>query len=406
MNETTKIQSRKLRKVLCCALGLMGVVSGGDAQCYDARPDSMVPYVQVASVTASKIAQAGNPKPIEFEDDCREVGNAEDYVDSAYNQFGIGGILSSLGYRIDSATGNYILPEQVRAGFKSTIISSPVHGEVFQTEEGKKHFYFSYRANEGYVGKDSFVIGVDTLTRSGKPIQFMIKFKLSVVEQITNENEKSTCVGMKFNSAPVAPPTIVAQATTNKINMTLSACEGVKTPDDPQGQLGGQLTPAGWYQTYMENKYGKYFPIDGAKVTLLVGPTHGKIENFGYIPNHGFLGQDKVIHLVELDGKRIKVITTLYVDNHGLHCEGDAGDVKRISSTNTLDLTTGLAALLTDTQLSGQFANSGITLNFTDLPSQAACTMRKLIKPFNFNMMCNLRCAQLTLPLSKFDHLT
>jgi hypothetical protein len=45
MNETTKIQSRKLRKVLCCALGLMGVVSGGDAQCYDARPDPMVSWI-------------------------------------------------------------------------------------------------------------------------------------------------------------------------------------------------------------------------------------------------------------------------------------------------------------------------------------------------------------------------
>ncbi|MFY9260443.1 MAG: hypothetical protein WAO71_08055 [Gallionella sp.] len=39
MHETTKIHPRKFKKVLCCALGLMGVVSGGDAQCYDARPD-------------------------------------------------------------------------------------------------------------------------------------------------------------------------------------------------------------------------------------------------------------------------------------------------------------------------------------------------------------------------------
>jgi hypothetical protein len=171
---------------------------------------------------------------------------------------------------------------------------------------------------------------------------------------------------------PVAPPAMVAQAATNKINMTLSACEGVKTPDDPQGQLGGTLDPAGWYQVYMQNKFGKHLPIDGAKVTLLVGPTHGKLENpRWYTPEHGFLGQDKVIHLVELGGKRIKVITTLYVDNYGLHCEGDAGDVKRISSTNTSDFTTDLAAWLTATQLSGQFANSGITLNFADLPAGA-----------------------------------
>jgi hypothetical protein len=141
--------------------------------------------------------------------------------------------------------------------------------------------------------------------------------------------------------APVEPPAIVAQAATNKINMTLSACEGVKAPDDLQRQLGGSVDPAGLYQAYMQNKFEKYFPIDGAKVTLLVGPTHGKLENPGwYTPDHGFLGQDKVVHLVELDGKRIKVITTLYVGENSAEGCSDNGvsGVKRISSTSALDL--------------------------------------------------------------------
>jgi hypothetical protein len=183
---------------------------------------------------------------------------------------------------------------------------------------------------------------------------------------------------------PVASPVVVAKAATNKINMTLSDCEGVKAPDDSQRQLGGQLAPAGSYKNYMLDRLKKRVPIDGAVVTILEQPKHGVVidgrrdkitaigPTFSYTPNHGFLGQDKVTFLVEVGGKRIKVITTLYVDkNTSEQCEGDAGDVKRISSTNTLDLTTSLAALLTDTQLSGQFANSGITLNFTDLPSAA-----------------------------------
>lgn len=182
---------------------------------------------------------------------------------------------------------------------------------------------------------------------------------------------------------PVTQPAMVAQATTtsSKLNMTLGVCEGVKTPDDPQGQLGGQLAPAGWYLVYMQRMGNTAFSINGAKVTLLNGPTHGRIEgeslsrtggpSFGYIPNHGFLGQDQITFLVEVGGKRIKVVTTLYVDNHGLYCENKDIDVERISNTNTPDLAVDLASWLSATHLFGQFANSGITLNLADLAGGA-----------------------------------
>jgi uncharacterized protein len=52
MNETTIIQPRKFRKVLRCALGLMGVMNGGDAQCYDARPDPVVPFLMFFAILA------------------------------------------------------------------------------------------------------------------------------------------------------------------------------------------------------------------------------------------------------------------------------------------------------------------------------------------------------------------
>jgi hypothetical protein len=49
---------------------------------------------------------------------------------------------------------------------------------------------------------------VDTQGRGGANIHFNLKFKVSVVEGITNEELTSTCVGMKFNSAPSAPISI------------------------------------------------------------------------------------------------------------------------------------------------------------------------------------------------------
>jgi hypothetical protein len=143
----------------------------------------------------------GNPKSIELTDDCREVGNSEVYANSAYNQFGVGfSALSSLGYKINPSTGNFDLPEQVRANFKSHVISEPMHGKIIQTDENAKHFIYSYQETEGYIGKDSFVIGVDTLTRSGQKIHFNMKYLLSVVEAITNDDQRSTCVGMKFKA--------------------------------------------------------------------------------------------------------------------------------------------------------------------------------------------------------------
>ncbi|MFY9261577.1 MAG: hypothetical protein WAO71_13855 [Gallionella sp.] len=150
--------------------------------------------------------------------------------------------------------------------------------------------------------------------------------------------------------APVEPPAIIAQTSTAKTNMTLGVCEGVKTPDNPGGQLGGQLTPAVAYGNYMQEKLNKYFPTDGAIVTLLDGPMHGKVDGpwisktsgpfFGYVPNHGFLGQDKITFLVEVGGKRIKMIYTVHVDNHGLYCDTANDYIKRISDTNTSDFAT------------------------------------------------------------------
>ncbi|MFY9259379.1 MAG: lysozyme inhibitor LprI family protein [Gallionella sp.] len=52
MNETTKSQPRQFKQVLCCALGLMGMVSSGEAQCNDARPAPVVPSLMFFAILA------------------------------------------------------------------------------------------------------------------------------------------------------------------------------------------------------------------------------------------------------------------------------------------------------------------------------------------------------------------
>ena len=78
--------------------------------------------------------------------------------------------------------------------------------EFFQNDEGdRKAGLYSYRAQEAYIGKDTFVISVDTISRKGQKVRINLKFNVSVVESITNEQYPSTCVGMKFSSLSNSP---------------------------------------------------------------------------------------------------------------------------------------------------------------------------------------------------------
>ena len=186
--------------------------------------------------------------------------------------------------------------------------------------------------------------------------------------------------------APVAPPAIVSQATTtitNKPNMTLGVCEDVQTPDNPNGQLGGQLAPVGALKIYWYNKFKEVLSVKDAKVTVLQEPLHGVLastspdETFGpyfeYAPNHGYLGQDKITFLVEVGGKSVKIVTTLYVvpiaDSKGVNCFGGPKLINSIDQTN---LSTGLASWLSTEQLAGILSDAaGVTVTISDLPGGA-----------------------------------
>jgi hypothetical protein len=135
--------------------------------------------------------------------------------------------------------------------------------------------------------------------------------------------------------------------------MTLGECEDVQTPDNPNGQLGGQLAPAGALQNYWYNKFKEILPVKDAVVTVIEQPKHGTINNsslisrfgpyFQYGPNSGYLGKDKVTFLVEVGGKSVKVVTTLIVvDVAGLHGSPCFSGIKRISSSQAFELSTSL----------------------------------------------------------------
>lgn len=132
------------------------------------------------------------------------------------------------------------------------------------------------------------------------------------------------------------------QSSTAKVDMTLSDCDDVQTPDNPDGPLGGEISPAGAVYLYMDAKLNRVLDVSDAKVTVIERPKHGSIAgewrsktfgpSFAYVADSGFLGTDQMSFLVEVDGKRYKVIVKLYVvpvaDSKGVKC---FGGVKRIS---------------------------------------------------------------------------
>ena len=147
---------------------------------------------------------------------------------------------------------------------------------------------------------------------------------------------------------PVEQPLRLAQATntSNNLELTLGVCEDVQTPDNPNGQLGGQLSPAAVLRSYWFHKFHEKLPIENAKVTILEGPKNGVVYDrsqpassdlgpyFEYSPSRGFIGKDKITFFVEAEGKSVKIVTTLMVIANGSmdHAPCFQG-IKQISKT-------------------------------------------------------------------------
>jgi hypothetical protein len=168
-----------------------------------------VPYVQVMDARQATRVPVGDDKAKIFTIDhpCTEVKNDPKNVADAYNGFAVrGAVYAALGYKVSEQLGQYDVSEFVRNNTSIYVTTPPKHGSIVQVSEGaRKAGVYNYKGNASYIGKDTFVINIDTFSKKGKKVSFQLKFNVSVVENITNENDASTCVGMKFSSLTSSP---------------------------------------------------------------------------------------------------------------------------------------------------------------------------------------------------------
>ncbi|MFZ6757930.1 hypothetical protein ACO0K9_12035 [Undibacterium sp. Ji50W] len=115
----------------------------------------------------------------------------------------------------------------------------------------------------------------------------------------------------------------------DKPEMVLAECGDVQgeVPPPSDGSLreisGTTLAPGSTLKRYWGLKFKENLDVSLAKVNILDQPKNGKVTRitttlelgpyFQYFPKPGYLGQDKITFLVEVGGKRIKVIKTLYI---------------------------------------------------------------------------------------------
>jgi len=163
-----------------------------------------VPYVQVVDVKQASIVRKGQDKAKIFTitRPCTEVGNDPEDAKDAYNSFVVrGDVFKALGYKVNEKLDIYDVSELVRANTNIYVTTPPVHGTIVQVNESAKAAgIYSYKGNGNYIGKDTFVVGVDTFSKKGKQVHFNLKFNVSVVRNVTSDPALDTCVGMKFGS--------------------------------------------------------------------------------------------------------------------------------------------------------------------------------------------------------------
>ena len=156
-----------------------------------------VPYVQTISNDQEMKIALGKRKQklVAKVYPCVEVKNSPDSAKSAYNSFIVlGKVYTALGYKLNRRTDDFDLPQLVRDSTRMYVINAPQHGQLVQSNGDKEAGLYSYQAQGGYVGKDTFTVGVDTMSKSRVKITYSLQFKVSVVESITNDQYPSTCI--------------------------------------------------------------------------------------------------------------------------------------------------------------------------------------------------------------------
>lgn len=168
-------------------------------------------------------------------------------------------------------------------------------------------------------------------------------------------------VGSMPNIPPQMPQIVIAQATPHPSSpggfpRIIGTCDVVENPatEAPGGAISeesvsatnavGALAAIHYYFVY------KHQDVDltDAKVSMLKGPKHGKIETFGhpgaegfYIADKGYYGPDRVTFRVTIGGKDIRVVNFLHVVRFATDqaesslCPNDTSGAWKIASTGS-----------------------------------------------------------------------
>jgi hypothetical protein len=127
---------------------------------------------------------------------------------------------------------------------------------------------------------------------------------------------------------PQFAPIVVAQTTQAqqsmiKVDRTLGVCQVVQNPAHthiPGEDFNAQnsTAPFGVVKNYIYDFEERIVEADG-KMTILQNPKNGILRgypaerNYLYIPNQGFVGKDSATILVEMDGRKFKLIYDIHV---------------------------------------------------------------------------------------------
>ncbi|MFY9259363.1 MAG: Ig-like domain-containing protein [Gallionella sp.] len=174
MHKITSVEPRKFNaKVLCCALGLMGVVSGGDARCNDARPDSMVqgavPSQEVKTITFCRDRESLIPV-------------------SAWNSF------SPINREFLQQIGKpYTGTVEDTLQYKVTLLELPKHGQAQLVHEPSQHW--TYVPEKGYEGIDRVTYFVEN---QGKQYKVVINFWVISYPDEKGESQSQLCESIDF----------------------------------------------------------------------------------------------------------------------------------------------------------------------------------------------------------------
>lgn len=185
MNETTKIQPRKFKKLLSCALGLMGVVSGGDTKCYDARPDPV-------DVQTSQAASQNLPN---------QLGVCSEYRANATHS--VAPIIGAKFYINEFKKGpNVLVTENGLINFRMDatirIVKQPSHGSLVRYKQDAKaddfsKYDYNYLPNKDYVGEDNFQFDISL---EGKTLR--VYYQVMVFPEDENPNYVGFCNWEKY----------------------------------------------------------------------------------------------------------------------------------------------------------------------------------------------------------------